>query len=91
MKDERNDESFSPNLDIIILFLNYISFQRLDRVTFGDCVVFIVIRDISLTRLVVGTLPTFSLQNQVIDRNLKKKMKISDLSLYVLIVANDIT
>lgn len=90
MKDERNDESFSPNLDIIILFLNYISFQRLDRVTFGDCVVFIVIRDISLTRLVVGTLPTFSLQNQVIDRNLKKK-KISDLSLYVLIVANDIT
>ena len=91
MKDERNDESFSPNLDIIILFLNYISFQRLDRVTFGDCVMFIVIRDISLTRLVVGTLPTFSLQNQVIDRNLKKKMKISDLSLYVLIVANDIT
>lgn len=91
MKDERNDESFSPNLDIIILFLNYISFQRLDRVTFGDCVVFIVIRDISLTRLVVGTLPTFSLQNQVVDRNLKKKMKISDLSLYVLIVANDIT
>lgn len=90
MKDERNDESFSPNLDIIILFLNYISFQRLDRVTFGDCVVFIVIKDISLTRLVVGTLPTFSLQNQVIDRNLKKK-KISDLSLYVLIVANDIT
>ena len=73
MKDERNDESFSPNLDIIILFLNYISFQRLDRVTFGDCMVFIVIRDISLTRLVVGTLPTFSLQNQVIDRNLKKK------------------
>ena len=73
MKDERNDESFSPNLDIIILFLNYISFQRLDRVTFGDCVVFIVIRDIPLTRLVVGTLPTFSLQNQVIDRNLKKK------------------
>lgn len=90
MKDERNDESFSPNLDIIILFLNYISFQRLDRVTFGDCVVFIVIRDISLTRLVVGTLPTFSLQNQVIDRNLKKKKKFL-INLYVLIVANDIT